>query len=150
MPVGSGTLEAVGHVASLSPTTTRGPPQYTALYLEKTKLSVTQIKHALPHWMFVEVVQEEQHKTPPPPPVPSPRISPQHQAPTARPGSAFSGGKSSSANLMRCISQLPPHYQRCFSGWRRERSQAINNSDMNMKAAVEKVMWSALVAIYAA
>lgn len=126
------------------------PTLPTSCSMERTKLSTKQIRHALPEWMFVELVDEavpgerRQKKTrrgnrakrstsrdsgcestsPPP----SPMLSLPMQPPTS---------------LSKSIASLPADLQRCFSEWRRERKVAMMQNNIPKLQEVERVMWSA-------
>jgi hypothetical protein len=111
--------------------------------MERTKLSTRQIRHALPDWLFEELVDETMpgerrtHK----------KTRRGHRSKQNRElGGELSPPLSPTApggSLLKSISSLPSDLQRCFSEWRRERKVAILQSDFYKQQEVERIMWSA-------
>jgi hypothetical protein len=82
--------------------------------MKRTKLSVSQIKHALPHWLFLEVMGNNK---------PS---SPKRQT------------------LLRGIASLPLHLQAAFDDLRKERKHAMMTNNLVRQRETEKAMWDKL------
>lgn len=124
------------------------PTQPISCSMERTKLSTKQIRHALPEWMFVELVDEA---------VPGERRQKKTRRGnrSKRSPSRDSGCESTSpppspllpmqptTSLSKSIASLPVDLQRCFSEWRRERKMAMMQNDLSKLQEVERVMWSA-------
>ena len=114
--------------------------------MERTKLSTRQIRHALPDWMFEELVEDSLERRPR-------RTRRGNRARRNRDLAVSSGSESNSPpaspvvfgghSLIKTISSLPLELQRCFSEWRRERKVAILQQDLYKQQEVERVMWSA-------
>lgn len=140
--------------------------------MERTKLSTKQIKHALPNWMFSELVEtvaaavEKKPKK-------TRRGSRQgkkakdKEAHRRLSNSSFDEGSSSDESplspdlnnkignrnrssstkeclLSKSIASLPMEMQKCFGEWKRERNDAMANHDDRRQRRIEKVMWQAL------
>ena len=117
--------------------------------IEPTKLTAKQIKHALPSWMFNDIVDD---------PLPDKRTPKKtrrgcrakknkdkaNNNRMAMENDMTMLGNGSSISLSKCIASLPAELQRCFTEWRRERKQAIMNSDIDRQNAIETIMWSAI------
>lgn len=118
--------------------------------MERTKLSTRQIRHALPDWMFEELVDENAERRPR-------RTRRGNRSRRSRqPGSGDMLGSCSEgispptspvafggAQLGKSIATLPVDLQRCFSEWRRERRLAVLQHDLYRQQELERVMWSA-------
>ena len=99
-----------------TPTTPTTPtsPSEPYIAMKRTKLSVTQIKHALPGWLFQEIMSS------------SKSASPRRQT------------------LLRSIAALPPALQATFEDLRKERKHAMMTNNLVRQRDTEKAMWDRL------
>jgi hypothetical protein len=91
--------------------------------IEKTNLTTRLIKHALPRWMFIELVADDLRQ----------------QKRTRR-----RNKKNGKQSLSRSIALLPRHSQYRFLGWKRERRQAMSEGNSDRQKEIELLMWAAI------
>eukprot|EP00050_Salpingoeca_kvevrii_P008272 m.301890 g.301890 ORF g.301890 m.301890 type:complete len:218 (-) comp14954_c0_seq1:586-1239(-) len=111
--------------------------------MQRTKLSTRQIKHALPSWMFDELIDPTAERRPRKTRRGS-RQNKKNRQREALMSFAAAPVMSSTTSLTKCIGALPVELQSCFNEWRRERKEAILHNDVVRQQDLERTMWSAL------
>jgi hypothetical protein len=109
--------------------------------MERTKLSIKQIRHALPEWMFEELVDTNTER----------RVRKTRRGNRAKRNRDSGLGMSPPSSPEICedtlsltISLMPKDLQRCFAEWQRERSAFIAQHDVPRQQEIEHIMWSAV------